>query len=140
MLKDPDSFHKLLHLLTDYTIDYLLAQYHSGANGVQLFESWAQMLPYHQFKEFSLPYQERIVSTLKSYDIPVILFARGSSLLSQELAALKPTAISVDWNGDLKKIRNSLGSSIVLQGNLDPEVLLCSPMLSEERSKKLSLQ
>lgn len=140
MLQDPESFHRLLALLTGYTIDYLIAQHRAGVNGVQVFESWAQMLAYPQFKEFSLPYLKTIVEALKKQNIPVTLFARGSSLLAQELAALQPTCLSVDWNGDLPSIRRSVGQNISLQGNLDPEVLLCSPAVVQREVRRILLQ
>jgi uroporphyrinogen decarboxylase len=102
-----------------------------------VFESWAQMLAYPQFKEFSLQYLARIVETLKSRGIPTILFARGSSLLAHDLASLKPTALSIDWNGHLSSIRKSLGKEIVLQGNLDPEVLHCSSKVVRQHVRRL---
>lgn len=140
MWQDPVSFHSLLQLLTDYTIDYLKAQHQAGVVGVQLFESWAQMLSYPQFQEFSLPYLKKIVDSLRSANIPVILFARGSSLLATELAALAPTGLSVDWNGDLSKVRSQVGNKLVLQGNLDPEVLFCHPSVVKTETKKILSQ
>ncbi len=127
MLEEPESFHHLLKVLTEHTIHYLQAQHQAGVVAVQVFESWAQMLAYPQFKEFSLPYLKLIVDALKAQGIPVTLFARGSSLLAHELTALQPACLSVDWNGDLSLVRKAIGSKIALQGNLDPEVLLCSP-------------
>lgn len=137
MLQDPASFHRLLQLLTDYTIEYLKAQHHAGVNGVQIFESWAQMLSYSQFQEFSLPYLKKIVDSLRAENIPVILFARGSSLLATELAMVAPTGLSIDWNGDLSNVRSKVGQKLVLQGNLDPEVLLCDPAVVKTEVKKI---
>jgi uroporphyrinogen decarboxylase len=137
MLEDPDSFHRLLQLLTDHTVDYLTAQSHAGVAAVQVFESWANMLAYPQFLEFSLSYLKKIVDTLKARNIPVVLFARGSSLLAQDLAALQPTALSIDWNGDLSATRKMIGGNIVLQGNLDPEVLLCSPKTVKKEVQRI---
>lgn len=137
MLEDPESFHYLLKLLTDYTIQYLRAQHQAGVAAVQVFESWAQMLAYPQFKEFSLPYLKLIVDALKAQEIPVILFARGSSLLAREFTSLQPACLSIDWNGDLSHIRKSIGSNIALQGNLDPEILLCSPKTVQREVQRI---
>ena len=140
MLRDPESFHQLLDLLADYTIEYLTAQHEAGVNAIQVFESWAQMLAYPQVKEFSLPYLKKIIEALKAKNIQTVLFARGSSLLAQELAAIQPTGISVDWNGDLSSIRSSLGNKIALQGNLDPEVLLSPSSIVRQEVKKILAQ
>ena len=140
MLQDPESFHRLLMKLTYYTIDYLIEQSRAGVNAVQLFESWAQMLAYPHFKEFSYPYLKMIVDALKKHHIPVILFARGSSLLAKDLAALHPTCLSVDWNGDLSAIRTKVGSSIALQGNLDPEILLSSGTVVKREVRRILKQ
>jgi uroporphyrinogen decarboxylase len=140
MLRDPDSFHRLLGILTKHTIDYLIEQYRSGVNAVQVFESWAQMLAYPQFKEFSLPYLKKIVDALKKEHIPVIIFARGSSLLADDLAALHPTCLSIDWNGNLPSIRQSVGDKISLQGNLDPETLLNPGTIVQREARRILTQ
>ncbi len=140
MLQDPESFHRLLMKLTHYTIDYLIEQSRAGVDAVQLFESWAQMLAYPHFREFSLPYLKMIVDALKKQHIPVILFARGSSLLVKDLAALHPTCLSIDWNGDLTAIRAKVGNSISLQGNLDPEILLSSGSVVKREVRRILKQ
>lgn len=125
MLRDPESFHRLLALITDHTIDYLNMQIDKGVNALQIFDSWANVLAYEQFKEFSLAYLQRILKGLK--EIPVILFCRGSSVFAPLLAEISPAAISLDWNADMGMMRKKIPSHIALQGNLDPDILYASP-------------
>lgn len=123
MLRDPASFHCLLHKLAVSTIDYLKMQIKAGVQAVQLFDSWASVLAPHQFREFSLRYMSMIVQELQPLQVPIILFCRGSSAFAELLAEAQPAAISLDWNGDIARIRQKLPRSIALQGNLDPDVL-----------------
>lgn len=125
MVRDPESFHRLLALITDHTIDYLNMQIDKGVNALQIFDSWANVLAYEQFKEFSLAYLQRILKGLK--EIPVILFCRGSSVFAPLLAEISPAAISLDWNADMGMMRKKIPSHIALQGNLDPDILYAPP-------------
>ncbi len=124
MYRHPEAFHRLLRLLTDQTIEYLKFQIESGVDAVQIFDSWAGILPYPLLHPFSLYYLGEIIQALKPFRIPVILFARGSSLFGRELALLRPEAISLDSSGDLLKIAEILPPEIALQGNFDPDLLI----------------
>ncbi|MBA2727655.1 MAG: uroporphyrinogen decarboxylase, partial [Parachlamydiaceae bacterium] len=64
MLKDPNSFHRLLNRIAVLVIDYLNVQIEAGAQVLQIFDSWAHTLSYHQFTEFSLPYFKKIIQGL----------------------------------------------------------------------------
>ena len=79
-LRDPASFHRLLQRLADYAIDYLEMQIKAGVDAVQIFDSWAGMLAYSQFREFSLPYLDKMVKHVQS-KAPVILSAKVPRLI-----------------------------------------------------------
>jgi uroporphyrinogen decarboxylase len=123
LLKDPVSFHRLLQLITDYTLDYMHLQANAGIHAFQVFDSWANVLGHVQFREFSLQYLHRLVQGFKSSKLPIILFCRGSSVFASQMAEIGPAAISVDWNADLATIRTRIPATIALQGNLDPDIL-----------------
>jgi uroporphyrinogen decarboxylase len=120
MFQDPESFHALLDLIAEGTIESLKLQINAGVDALQLFDSWANFLAPRQFEEFSLRYMEKIVHAI---DAPMILFCKNSSLFASKLASLNPAAISLDSSGNLKEIRQTLGPHIALQGNLDPDIL-----------------
>lgn len=126
MFDDPESFHQLLRLLADYTIDYLKMQIEAGVDAIQLFDSWAHILSHDYFCEFSLNYMHYILDALHETQIPTILFCRGSSLFAPLMAKTKPSAISLDWNGSISEMRKTLSLQVALQGNLDPDILFAS--------------
>lgn len=126
MLKDPKGFHLLLDRITTVTLAYIELQIAAGIQVFQIFDSWAHVLGQAQFKEFSLAYLQKLLTALKAKNIPSILFCRGSSVFAPQLATINPSAISMDWNGDLAALRKQIPSHIALQGNLDPDIL-CAP-------------
>lgn len=137
MLRDPASFHQLLAHIADCTIDYLNMQVEAGAQALQIFDSWANYLGHAQFREFSLQYLQRIIKGIKDPDIPVVIFCRGSSVFASQLAEISPAAISVDWNGDITKLRASIPAHIALQGNLDPDVLYAPHDVIQKEVRRL---
>lgn len=127
MAANPQSFHKLLHKLSDVIIDYLHLQADAGVQALQVFDSWAWTLSDQCFEEFSNFYLKKIIASLKPRNIPIIFFCRGSSVFAPRIAQSSPHAIGVDWNGSLKFMRQFIPPSIALQGNLDPDLLYASP-------------
>lgn len=139
MLRDPETFHQLLEHLTTAIIGYLKMQAEAGVAAVQLFDSWANVLGYPQFQEFSLRYLQKITDALSESEIPAIVFCRGSSSFYPDLAQLLVQGISLDWNCDLSQVRQQVPPSIALQGNLDPDILY-APLPVIEREVKLLLK
>ena len=80
---DPFNFDRLIDILTEATTRYLLKQIESGADTVQLFDSWAGLLPHHYFKRWVIAPAQKIVEQIrKKYpDTPVIGFPRGAGVL-----------------------------------------------------------
>jgi uroporphyrinogen decarboxylase len=122
MLRDPLSFHALLDKLTEVSCSYLEMQVASGVQAVQIFDSWAGVLGFKQFKEFSLNYIEKMAGRLER-KVPVIAFCRGSSVFAPELAKIGLSAVSIDWNADISAMRKRIPLPTALQGNLDPDIL-----------------
>jgi uroporphyrinogen decarboxylase len=121
--EDPKILHQLLLKITEATIAYLEAQIRSGVDVIQVFDSWANVLSDEEFSVFSLAYLDKIVKALQPSKIPVILFCRDSSLRSEALASLRPTAISFDWHLPMQKLRQKVPLPIAVQGNFNPEFL-----------------
>ncbi|HWV73809.1 MAG TPA: uroporphyrinogen decarboxylase [Pseudosphingobacterium sp.] len=119
----PELAHQLLRKIAQVTITYLNMQIDAGVNALQLFDSWALALSWNDYQEFSHNYNVDIISKLNRTGIPIISFCKGSSVFASMMAEAKPDVISVDWNADLKNVKNSLPNGIAVQGNLDPFVL-----------------
>ncbi len=127
LMRNPESFHKLLSKITQATIDYVNMQIDCGVHAIQIFDSWANYLSYNHFLEFSMPYMQQIIQGIKKTETPVILFCRGSSVFARALTTINPACISLDWNIDISEARSIIPSSIAVQGNLDPDFLYASP-------------
>lgn len=122
--------HQLLSMITESTVRYLKAQVQAGADLVQIFDSWAGILPPDQYAEFSLRYIQKICSEMS---VPVIVFGKGASFAFHDMKDLSCQAIGLDWNTTPTFARQMLGSEKILQGNLDPCALYSS--FQEIRSK-----
>ena len=137
---DPQTAHLLLDKLADAVIEYLNAQIESGAQAVQIFDTWGGVLSPDMFQSFSLRYLEKIVNGLhRSYDgktIPVVLFCKGCNSHLEALADTGCDGLGVDWTMTLAEARDRVGDRVSLQGNLDPAIMLTSPEIIETRVKE----
>lgn len=126
--------HETLEKITKASIEYLQMQQEAGADVIQIFDSWAGLLPREEFLDFSLRYLEPLVA---SVSVPVIVFCRGSARYASDLISLNPSAISFDWEKDLADLRRSVPSHIAIQGNLDPDILKGPLPALEQAAKSL---
>jgi uroporphyrinogen decarboxylase len=121
---EPVLSHKLLHKISESTINYLKGQIQSGVDIVQIFDSWAGVLSPEQYKEFALHYISMICDSIQ--DVPVIVFAKGAHFARQEMSKLNCNVIGLDWNMDITESRQLIGMDKTLQGNIDPCLLYAS--------------
>ena len=137
-LSDPDGFQPLIELLTTAAIQFLERQIEAGAEAVQLFESWAGILPEPFFQRWCVRPVASIVQALRSKHptIPVIAFPRAAGLLYDGyLQATRADCVGLDSTVPLgwasETIQRGLGRCI--QGNLDPQMLVVggNPMAAE---------
>jgi uroporphyrinogen decarboxylase len=119
----PDAAHKLLDLLADIVASYLSAKIESGANAVQIFDTWGGILSPDDFAQFSLQYITKVISKIKRSGEPVIIFAKGVHYKLDQLASCGADVIGLDWTMNLNSVRNMIGNKVALQGNLDPTIL-----------------
>jgi uroporphyrinogen decarboxylase len=134
LFSDPASAKLLLQKITDTTIAYLRGQIESGADLIQVFDSWAGILSPQAYEEYSLPYLKQICEALP--DVPVTLFSKGAFFARKQLAALPCQVIGTDWNMPPKESRQLIGEK-TLQGNLDPCVLYGSEKFIEEQTRNM---
>jgi uroporphyrinogen decarboxylase len=127
MHRDPAVLEALLAKLADAVGDYLAAQIRAGADVVQVFDTWAGELSRADYDRFARPATERLLARLpRRGEVPVILFASGSSHLIDSFAKMPVDVVSVDWKLPLDEARRRAPGK-VLQGNVDPGVLLGTP-------------
>lgn len=119
-----DDPRPALSLLADSVATHLQAQVDAGAQVVQLFDTWAGLLSADQFQELAVPAARRALAPVS---VPAIYFAPAASHLLDLMPGIDATALGVDWRLGLDRIWDRVGEGAVLQGNLDPAVLLTDP-------------
>ena len=141
MYTRPELLHRLLEVNADSVTAYLNAQIESGAQAVQIFDTWGGTLSESSFKEFSLRYIEKIISGLhKTFDgesIPVIVFTKGADQWLESIAHCGAQAVGLDWTSNLARARNRVADCVALQGNLDPMVLFGSEEKIREEARRV---
>lgn len=133
---EPELAHKILQKIADVTVDYLNMQIDAGVNALQLFDSWALALSWNDYRDFSHHYNKYILSKIRR-TVPVISFCKGSSVFAPMMVEAHPDVISVDWNADLKNIKQALPEGIAVQGNLDPFVLYADKKVIKDKIHQL---
>ena len=118
---EPTLSHQLLQMITDSTINYLKAQIAAGVNLIQLFDSWAGILPPDHYDEFSLRYIAQICDAIN--EVPKTVFAKGAFFAREAMGQLNCETIGLDWNMGIAESRKMIGDRKTLQGNLDPAAL-----------------
>lgn len=118
---DPELAKALLDKITQATCTYIDLQIANGCDMIQLFDSWAGILGPDTYAEFSLPYLRKICEHISQ--VPVTVFALGSSFAMEKFAELPCATIGIDWHTSPQYARKKLGANKTLQGNLDPAVL-----------------
>ncbi|HEX6851465.1 MAG TPA: uroporphyrinogen decarboxylase [Candidatus Polarisedimenticolaceae bacterium] len=137
LFSDPDSARLLLQKCTAMTVRYLAAQVKAGAQAIQVFDSWAGILGYDDYREYSLPYVNEVVASLKPLGVPVIYFALDGAHLFDAIRECGADVLGVDWRTPLDEAARRVGPDFVLQGNLDPCVLFSPPETIAARAREV---
>lgn len=134
LYSEPKMADRLLEMITASTIGYLKKQVEAGADMLQIFDSWAGVLPPEHYSRFSLKYISRICDSID--EVPITVFAKGAWWALPEMAHMKCRTVGLDWNMSPTDARKILPEK-TLQGNLDPCALYGSEGTIEEASKKM---
>jgi uroporphyrinogen decarboxylase len=142
-LSDPESFQPLIDLLTVAIIQFLDRQIEAGAEAIQLFESWAGILPDPLFQRWCVKPVSAIVTALKAKhpSVPIIAFPRGAGLAYDGFAQATgvdcvglDSTVPLEWAA--RRVQRELGRCV--QGNLDPQLLVAGgPALHAETDRIL---
>ncbi|SNS96200.1 uroporphyrinogen decarboxylase [Ekhidna lutea] len=134
LYSDPAMAEHLLNMITDSTIAYLKEQVKAGADMLQIFDSWAGVLPPAHYSKFSLKYISKICDAIT--EVPITVFAKGAWWALPEMADINCRTVGLDWNMDPKEARRVLPNK-TLQGNLDPCALYGSNEVIKAETKKM---
>ncbi len=130
------NFKPLVNNLIKYICLHIDQQMKSGCNVVQVFDSWAGLLPNGYLKSLCYEPNAKIVKFCKSKKYPVICFPKGIKNNYASFAKfVKPNALNLDRNIKPSWAKRNL-KSVVLQGGMDPQILLKSDKIILKTAKK----
>ncbi len=133
--REANILHKLLDHFADSIGEYLKFQIKSGAQVVQIFDSWAGQLSPKDYDTFAGPYQKKVVDIVKKEfpNTPIILYISGSAGVIERMAKTGVDIISLDWTVDIKEASERIPNDIGIQGNIDPGILFGNDVMIKER-------
>jgi uroporphyrinogen decarboxylase len=124
--RHPDAFGRLIDILVDASVHYLVRQFQAGVDAVQIFDTWAGVLPPDEFQRWCIAPVQRIVADVRRA-VPaakIIGFPRGAgSNIARYIEQIPVNAIGLDWMMDLTFARDVVQNRRPVQGNLDPLAL-----------------
>ncbi len=125
-LKSIKNLDKIINKLIHFSCLHIKNQAKAGANVVQIFDSWAGLIPNKFKKNYCFIPNKKIVDYCKKYRIPTICFPKGIKKKYKEFNKfVKPSCLNLDSNINPIWAKKNL-KNVVLQGGLDPRVLLQS--------------
>jgi len=133
-------FKELIARLVENSIEYLCIQIEAGADVVQIFDSWAGELPGDLLPEYCIAPIQEIVAGVKSRfpAVPIIVFAKGAGHRHVDIyARTNCQAVGVEAECPLEFLQSILPAKAVIQGNLDPVLLLCNEEVVRRETLKL---
>ncbi len=123
----PDAFAKLIDVLVEASASYLIRQFKAGVDAVQIFDSWAGVLPGDEFRKWCIEPCARIVDAVRK-EVPgarIIGFPRGAGTeIGCYVDGIAVDAVGLDWTVELGFARDDIQTRRPVQGNLDPLALL----------------
>ncbi len=135
MFNDPVAFRDLLERIADTVAPYLSAQIDAGADAVQLFDTWAGLLSPQDFEDFAMPAARAVIRRVRRPGVPVIYFVNGIGPVVEAAARSEADVLGVDFRVRLSDVIARLGDGAVVQGNLDPLLLLGPEELVRSRAE-----
>ncbi len=137
---DLGGFSRLIGLLVEATASYLITQIDAGADAVQLFDTWAGVLPPEQFRRWVIEPAQEIVRRvrLRHPRTPIIGFPRGAGMNYVAYAfETGVNAVSLDATVPVTWAARALPPNCTLQGNLDNLALLVGGAAMERAARDI---
>jgi uroporphyrinogen decarboxylase len=125
--RHPEAFARLIEILVETSSRYLVRQIRAGAEAVQIFDTWAGVLPPREFQRWCIEPVRKIVENVRREipDAQIIGFPRGAGAsLTSYLDQVAVDAASIDWTANPTFVREHAQNRVAVQGNLDPLALL----------------
>lgn len=137
--ESPQLLHEILGRLASNIAEYAIYQIQEGAQIIQVFDSWAGVLSPFDYDEFAVPYQQKVIATIKKIfpSTPVIIYVNRSGALLERLSSSGADIVSLDWTVSVAEARLRMGKKVGIQGNLDPMTLFAPNSVIENRITRI---
>jgi len=139
--RDPQTVQALMDVLVEASVAYLDGQVRAGADLLQIFDSWAGSLPEDEFDRWVITPTKRLAAEMKRRHphVPIIGFPRGAGVHAARFARETGVdAVGCDTAMPLHQIRSTLSGKTVVQGNLDPLLLVAGGQRLDEQARKIA--
>ena len=139
MHRAPDLWHRVMERLAQHAVAFIDAQLTAGASAFQLFDSWAGSLSVADYREFVLPHSRAVFARLAELHphAPGIHFGIGCDHLLESMHAAGPRVLGLDWRTTITDARRRMGADLVVQGNLDPALVLAGVETAIEGARRV---
>jgi uroporphyrinogen decarboxylase len=123
MYNSPEDWDALMAKLVAVTCAYSAEQVRSGADAIQIFDSWVGCLSVEDYRRYVLPHVTGMVKQLQKTGVPIIYFGTDSATLLPAMKETGADVVGLDWRIPLDEGWSRLGHNCAVQGNLDPVLL-----------------
>jgi uroporphyrinogen decarboxylase len=139
MHEDTQLWNDIMSRLVQHSITFISAQLTHGAEAFQVFDSWAGALSRHDYDTFVKPHTTAVFSELTKRHPGVrgIHFGIGCDHLLESMNSVGNAIIGLDWRTPIRQARQRLGANTVVQGNLDPALVLAGTEIALDGARQV---
>ena len=126
MRHDTALWHDVMARLVQHSVEFISAQLTAGAEAFQVFDSWAGALSRPDYDIYVRPHTTAVFAQLaqRHPGVAGIHFGIGCDHLLESMNAVGNAVIGLDWRTSITDARTRLGANTIVQGNLDPALVL----------------
>ena len=133
--KNSSEISLIIEKINNFLLIHIKKQIEAGADVIQIFDSWAGLLPEEKLNSYCYQPNLKLVNFCKNNEIPVICFPKGIKRnYLNFLNIVKPDCLSIDYNLDPLWVKNNL-RDVCIQGGLDPKALLMEEQTLFEKAE-----
>lgn len=128
-------FVELMEVLTHNLMLFLKAQIAHGCKIIQIFDTWAGILSVDDYRDFVFPYIKKLTDSINN--AYKIYFIKNGTAYYEIIKELNIDVLSVDWREHLSVVDKATRNRFILQGNLDPAILLTKKSIVKESAERI---
>ncbi|MFQ6013497.1 MAG: uroporphyrinogen decarboxylase [Thermoplasmata archaeon] len=120
----PKAYRRLMGVVVETIVSCLKYQAEAGPDALQVFDTWAGLLPREDYARLALPHAAKVIEGLRGTGLPLIYYSRKSAGTVDLAVRTGADVLGVDQTIGLRAARERVPRDVTLQGNLDPRFLL----------------